>query len=154
MSDINLSAIQTAFKRATARAVKKAGTGVLVSEELGIAQSEISRYHNEETDRFIPIDHAFELDLAAGDDIILRTWAKARGYTLVPDEQREELAESVNKIVGKLAKASGDLEHTALEASADNKFTRNEDRDTDRKIAEVEDNLEKLKRAKESLRVV
>jgi hypothetical protein len=142
-----LSAQQQNFKAAVRHAVKKAGGPIVASEQLGVSENEISLWKNDHNLRFVPIDHAFDLDIAAGDDIILKTWARMRGYDLVSREAKLELADNVVKIVGRLAKAGGTLECSTLNAISDNRLTPNEVRVIRDDIVPVKDSLEQLERA-------
>ncbi len=60
-----------------------------------------------------------ELDRAAGAPVVLKEPA-ALGFDLVSREERTELVEKVNRIVGCLAKAGGQLSQAVIEAAADN----------------------------------
>jgi hypothetical protein len=144
-----LSAHQQNFKAAVRHAVKKAGGPIVVAEQIGVSENEISLWRNDHNTRFVPIDHAFDLDVAAGDDIMLKTWARMRGYDLLSREAKIELADNVVKIVGRLAKAGGTLECAALNAFADNKITPtpNEVRAIRDDIVPVKDSIEQLERA-------
>jgi len=143
----SLSAQQQNFKAAVRHAVKKAGGPIVAAEQTGVSENEISLWKNDHNLRFIPIDHAFDLDVAAGDDIILKTWARMRGYDLVSREAKLELADNVVKIVGRLAKAGGTLECSALDAVSDNRLTPNEVRGIRDDIVPVKDSIEQLERA-------
>lgn len=142
-----LSAHQQNFKAAVRHAVKKAGGPIVVAEQIGVSENEISLWKNDHNTRFVPIDHAFDLDVAAGDDIMLKTWARMRGYDLVSREAKIELADNVVKIVAKFSKASGELGCAALEAAFDNILTPNEVRVIRDDIVPVKDSIEQLERA-------
>lgn len=151
---MNLTAAQLEIKRATQRAVSKAGGVVAVERATTMTRSSITRYQSETYPEIIPLDHALELIAAANDIGLLREFAGLAGCDLVSKEERTELAENVNRIVGRLAKAEGELSQAVIEAAADNVFHPNEDRRVDSLIADVEDGLSDLKASKANLRVV
>lgn len=151
---MNLTAAQIEIKRATQRAVLKAGGVVAVERATTMNRSSVTRYQSESYPEIIPLDHALELISASGDNGLLREFAALAGCEIFSKEQRTELAENVNRIVGRLAKAGGELSQAVIEAAADNVFHPSEDRKVDSLIANVEDGLDDLKASKAALRVV
>jgi hypothetical protein len=151
---MNLTAAQLEIKRATQRAVEKAGGVVAVERASTMNRSSVTRYQSEAYPEIIPLDHALELDRAAGAPVVLKELAALAGFDLVSREERTELVENVNRIVGRLAKAGGELSQAVIEAAADNAFHPSEDRKVDSLIANVEDGLDDLKASKAALRVV
>jgi hypothetical protein len=146
--------MQIVIKRATQRAVAKAGGVVAVERATTMTRSSITRYQSEAYPDIIPMDHAIELVLASGDDGLIREFAGLASYDIVSKEQRTELANNVHRIVGRLAKAEGELSQAVIEAAADNVFHANEDRRVDGLIADVKDGLADLEAAKAPLRAV
>lgn len=151
---MSLTAGQIVIKRATQRAVNKAGGVVAVERATTMNRSSITRYQSEAYPDIIPLDHALELVSASNDMGLIREFVGLVGCDLVSKEQRDELADNVNRIVGRLAKSGGELHQAVIEAAADNKFHPSEDRKVDSLIADVEEGLDDLKASKAALRVV
>jgi hypothetical protein len=82
MSDQQLSDLQLGLKAAVRRAVKLAGGPVAAAQDTRADPARLSRYGNHLDPLVAPLDVAADLDRAAGDDVILRAWAAARGYAL------------------------------------------------------------------------
>jgi hypothetical protein len=90
MGDFKLSDSERYAKSLVRLAIHKTGSLRMASEWTGIQESELSRYGSDDVDRHIPFYRAIELDEAAG-DVMLKAWARRRGFDLVSKEQREEL---------------------------------------------------------------
>jgi hypothetical protein len=150
-----LSKAQRDLKRATQREVMKCGGVVAVERATTMTRADISKYQSESDEwqtRFIPLDHALELGAASGEFIVVRELAALAGFDTVPADPRRAAEECVPRVLGRLAKSAGDLQHTVSEAMADGKLSPNEDRAVDEKMADVKDNLESLEEAKARLR--
>jgi len=125
MDKLVLTDIQAFTKRLVRLAVHKLGGNHAAADWTGFDGSELSRFASDDVDRHISFWRAIQLDEGAG-DVMLKSWARRRGYDLITTEQKAELAQNVTKLVGKLAHAGADLESAALDAAADGKSTPNE----------------------------
>lgn len=105
-----------------------------------VSEAEISYWCNDNHTRFIPADHLMDLDAAAG-NLFVKEWARSIS------EESKSSAASVIKTIGNLSRATGNLEHTTLEAAEDNHFTPNEKRRIRDNIAPVKDFISHLERA-------
>lgn len=130
MEKLVLTEIQAFAKRLVRLAIHKAGGNLAAADFTGFESSELSRFASDDVDRHISLWRAMTLDEASG-DVMLKAWARRRGFDLITGEQRAELAQNVTKLVGKLAHASADLQSTALDAIADGKTTNNEIKQTE-----------------------
>lgn len=125
-----LTEIQAFAKRLVRLAIHKAGGNCAAAEWTGFHGSELSLFASDDSKRQISLWRAMTLDEAAG-DVMLKAWARRRGYDLISGEERGELAQNVNKLIGKLAHAGADLQSTALDAVSDGKATNNEVKQTE-----------------------
>ena len=145
---------QLKIKAAVRYAVEKAGGNALASERIHVPGSDLSLWCSDNSNRYIPLDHAIDLDRAAGQPIIMRTMARISGVDVVTPEEKTELAGSVHKIVGMLARATGELESAALDANEDGSISPNEDKTIRRHCALVRDVVDHIETATSKLRVV
>jgi hypothetical protein len=130
MEKIVLTELQAFTKRLVRLAIHKAGGNRAAAEWTGFQGSELSLFANDDANKHISLWRAMTLDEAAG-DVMLKAWARRRGFEVITHEQHLELAQSVSKIVGRLAHAGADLESAALDAVADGKTSNNEIKQTE-----------------------
>ena len=123
--------------------VARVGGQITAGKLLGVSTTEISLWGNDNTTRFIPVDHLVDLD-AAGGDLFLKHLARQRGYDLVKRDEQPGKAENVFNTIGQFAKAGGDLECITLEAASDREITPNEERAIRDRIRPVKDSIEAL----------
>jgi len=126
--------------------VERVGGQITAGKLLGVSTTEISLWGNDNNTRFIPVDHLVDLD-AAGGDLFLKHLARQRGYDLVKREEQPNKADDVLRTIGQLARASGDLECTTLEAVSDHDLTPNEERAIRDRIRPVKDSIEALEQS-------
>jgi hypothetical protein len=148
-----LTDVQAFAKRLVRLAIHKAGGNVAAAEWTGFSGSELSLFANDRADKHISFWRAMVLDEAA-DEVMLKSWARRRGFELVTSDQKTELAHNVTKLVGKLAHASADLQSTALDAVADGKSTPNEIKQTETCAVSLIGAAEDTLRAVTNLRAV
>ncbi|QOZ25314.1 hypothetical protein [Bradyrhizobium sp. CCBAU 51753] len=153
MQKLVLTEIQAFTKRLVRQAINALGGNRAAAEFTGIEGSELSRFASDDVDRHISLWRAMELDAAAGDPI-LKAWARRRGYEILTADEKTELVDNVNKLVGKLAHATANLQSHALEAASDGKATNNEIKETEVRAGAVIDVAEDTVRAITRLRVV
>lgn len=135
-----LTDAQYALKAATRRAVQMAGGSSAASKELRVDQGRLSRYGSPEDALYVPIDVAAELDKLAGDHVILRAWADMLGFEIVArDPLAEQLAHDVTALAGSIAKESGELISSTIEAIADGALTPREAQKVHDEAADVID---------------
>jgi hypothetical protein len=143
-----LTDAQYAFKAAVRRAVKLAGGCNAACEIVRVDAPRLSRYGNIDAPEFAPIDVCFELDKAAGDNTILRMWANMLGFDLVQrDSMENQLARDVTSLAGGIAKESGELISTAIEAVSDGTLSVNEAKAVDEAAAELQDKVVHIRTA-------
>lgn len=131
------------LKELTAHAVERAGSRHDVAKMLGVSETELSYWCNQDNARYIPIDHLVDLDAHAG-DLFLKDWAAKRGYDLTPRWSPEKSRTNIFRIIGQFSRAGGELDCTALEAAADNHITPTETRQIRECIRPVKDSIEAL----------
>jgi hypothetical protein len=139
---------QYALKAAVRRAVKMAGGCHAAAEVVRVDAARLSRYGNIDAPEFAPIDVCFELDRAAGSPEIARALAGLEGCDLTPrDDILSQIARDVTSLAGDIAKDSGDLVSTAIEASHDGKLTINEAKSIDDRAADLQDKVVDIRKA-------
>lgn len=143
----SLTDAQYAFKAAVRRAVKMAGGPNAATEVLRVDAPRLSRYGNVDAPEFAPVDVCFELDRSAGDPVILRAWADLMGFDLTPREGAAIDALNLTTAAGQIAKDSGDLISTAIEAASDGKISPNEARTIDDAAADLQDKVVDIREA-------
>lgn len=135
-----LTDIQFAFKAAVRRAVTAAGGCTAAAEVVRVDAARLSRYGNADAPEFAPVDVCFDLDAAAGDNVVLRAWANLAGFELVARESVErQVAKDLTALAGPLAREAGELVSTAIEAAADGKVSPNEAKRLHAEAADVID---------------
>jgi hypothetical protein len=131
---------QFAFKAAVRRAVKMCGGPNAAADVVRVDAARLSRYGNPDCPEFAPIDVCFVLDKAAGKPVIFDAWADLA-------ETANDLASDVMNIAGGIAKESGELISTAIEATADGKLTINEAKAIDERAADLQDKVVDIRAA-------
>lgn len=135
------------LKAITRRLVGRVGGVKNAARICGVTDSEVSFWQNDAHDRYIPIDHLVLLDTAAG-DIFLNELAQSRGYNLIPfSAASEPHCQLIPNIIGLLARESGELHYTALDAASDGIVTPAEARRIRDVIAPVKDKIAALEQA-------
>lgn len=142
-----LTDAQYAFKAAVRRAVKLAGGVSAAAEVVRAHGSQLSHYGNADQSAFAPIDVAFELDRAAGDDVILRAWADLRGFDLTPRDVEKQVSHDLTVAAGQVARESGELISATIDAAADGKVTPTEARVIDEAAADLQDKVVSIREA-------
>jgi hypothetical protein len=147
---------QYAVKAATRRAIQLAG-GPHAAEDYirancpsrqGMDAARLSRYGNPNEPEFAPIDICFLLDQAAGSPEIVRALACLEAHDLVARESvAAQLAKDVTALAGDIAKDSGELISTAIEASGDGVVSINEAKAIDQRAADLQDKVVDIRRA-------
>src|SRR3954470_7832929 len=123
----NFTDAQYAMKAATRRAVTMCGGPHAAAELTRVDAARLSRYGNIDCPEFAPIDVCFALDIGAGSPEIARALTLQEGHRLEErDPIAEQLARDVTALAGDIAKGSGELISTAIEAFADGKMSVNE----------------------------
>ena len=133
------------LKELTAHAVMRAGGPKKAAGLLGVSETEISYWCNQDHTRYIPIDHLVDFD-AYVDDLFLKDWAAKRGFDLVARELAENATANIFRVIGQFSKSGGELDCTALEAAADNHLTPTETRKIRECIRPVKDSIAELER--------
>ena len=136
---------QFALKAAFRRAVLLAGGPSAAAAQTRVDAARLSRYGNPTAPEFPPIDVCEAIDALAGDDVILRMLAQLRGYDLVAHQASPQSAD-LTRQAGAIARDSGDLISTALDAARDGKLSPNEARAIDEAAADLESNVVRLRR--------
>lgn len=119
---------QYAFKAAVRRAVKLCGGPTAAAEIVRVDAARLSRYGNPDCPEFAPIDVCFELDRAAGDNVILRSWADMCGLDVTPRKIDERITADLVAAAGASALDAGELVSVVIEAASDGDLTNNEGR--------------------------
>jgi hypothetical protein len=139
---------QIAFKAAVRRAVVLAGGPHAAARSTRVSAALLSHYGNIDRPEFAPVDVCFELENLAGDPVILRALADLHGFDLVArDDQAERLARDMTALAGSIAKESGELISTTIEAIADGKLSINEARAIDSEAADLQDKIVSIRTA-------
>lgn len=139
---------QIAFKAAVRRAVVLAGGPHAAARSSRVSAALLSMYGNIDRPEFAPIDVCFELEQAAADPVILRALADLHGFDLVQrDPEAEALARDITTLAGNIAKESGELISTAIEAAADGKISINDARAIDNEAADLQDKIVSIRSA-------
>ncbi len=142
-----LTDVQYAFKAAARRAVKMAGGTSAAAEVVRAHASQLSHYGNVDQAAFAPIDVAFELDKAAGDNVILRAWADLCGFDLVARDVEKQVTHDLTVAAGQVARESGELISATIEAAADGNVTPREARAIDDAAADLEEKVINIREA-------
>lgn len=130
-----LTDAQYALKAAVRRAVKMAGGPTAAAEIVRVDAARLSRYGNPDTPEFAPIDVCFELDRAAGDEVITRALADLFDAEVVRRDVEAIAPSDLTASAGRIAKAAGDLIAASIEANADGKVSPREAQILDDKSA-------------------
>lgn len=142
----SFSDAQYAFKAAFRRAVQMAGGCNAAANVTRVDAARLSRYGNIDAPEFGPVDVGFDLDMAAGDHVILRAWADLAGFDLTPRNIDEQVSADLAQAAGQVALESGELISAAIDASADGKLTPAEAMRLDKEAADVEEKVIKLRK--------
>jgi len=126
--------------------VARAGGTNKAADLCGSPSSELSLWTNDESNRFIPVDHLLQLDARVG-DLFLKEFARLRGYELIAIEEQPNASPTVIKSIAELSRTTGELEYTTLEAIEDNHLTPAERRRIQDCIAPVKDRISQLESA-------
>ncbi|MCC8945971.1 hypothetical protein H8A97_12900 [Bradyrhizobium sp. Arg62] len=153
MGAVVLTEIQGFTKRLVRQAINALGGNRAAAEFTGIEGSELSRFASDDVDRHISLWRAMDLDAAAG-DVMLKAWARRRGFEILTADEKTELVEGVTKLVGKLAHATADLQSQVLEAATDGVATNNEIKETEARAGALIGAAEDTVRAVTRLRAV
>jgi hypothetical protein len=142
-----LTDAQYALKAAVRRAVKLAGGPSAAAAAVRVDAPRLSRYGNPDAPEFAPIDVCCDLDRAAGDHVILRALADIIGCDLVPRETAEDrLARDVIAAAGLVAKDSGEVVNSAIQAVSDGRLTPAEARRFDEEAGDLEGRVVELRK--------
>lgn len=125
------------LKTATRRALHLAAPLRAITEHTRLDAAALSRAGNPCESAFVPIDVAIDLDAMAGDDAILRTMARLRGFELVPMKGMGCAADLMHE-AGEAARQTGELVSSAIDAGGDGRITKAEARKIDGEAADVE----------------
>lgn len=131
------------LKELTERMVEAVGPRKDVAKHLGVSERDISLWCNPDHDRFIPLDHALDLDALAG-DMLLQKLARDRGFELVPLKDRPVDTEAAMQAAADLSKDSGELVHDVYQASHDGIITPREARGLRSRMGQVFNRLHEL----------
>jgi hypothetical protein len=141
----SFSDAQYAFKAAFRRAVQMAGGCNAAANVTRVDAARLSRYGNIDAPEFGPVDVGFDLDVAAGDDVILRAWADLRGFDLSPRKLAAIATDDLTHMAGQVAKEAGEVISKAIEAGADGVLSPNEAREIDEEAADLQNRVVKLR---------
>lgn len=120
------SADYAALKNALRRACLQIGSGLRdVATLTRISYGQLSKCQDLNTDQFLPLDVALDIDSLAGEPVLTRALAARLGYDLVPTSAPVIQAEPGQHLAG-LARESGDVISRYAAALADNKLTLSE----------------------------
>lgn len=126
-----------AIKNAVRRALRQAGGGLRELAGLTrLSAAQLSRFGDLNSDQWVPLDVALDLDSLAGEPVITRALAELLGYDLVPSTAVVAQGRLMEHLAG-LARESGDVMASISMALADGKLTPNE-------LAQIEANLADL----------
>lgn len=142
-----LTDAQYAFKAAVRRAVKIAGGPNAAAELVRADAARLSRYGNVDAPEFAPVDVCFELDRAAGDNVILRAWADLCGVDITPRNIDERVSHDLTVAAGQVARESGELISATIDAAADGKVTPNEAKAIDEAAADLQEKVVDIREA-------
>lgn len=131
------------LKALTRHMVARVGGQKVAATVCGCSVNDISLWGNDNSERFIPVDHLLLLDAAAG-DLFLKEYAASRGYQLSGGDPKP-LQTSIIQTIADLSKVTGELECTALKAAEDGTVCPRERRDIFDLVAPVEDRISQLK---------
>jgi hypothetical protein len=145
---MNLNERQIALKAATRRAVMLAGGPHAAAKSTRVCAALLSRYGNINCPEIAPADVCADLDLAVGDAVVLRAYADLLGFDLVlRDEATDQLARDMTALAGDLAKESGELISTTIDATRDGAISVNEAMAIDRDAADLQDKIVSIRTA-------
>lgn len=126
-----------AIKNAVRRALRQAGGGLReLAGMTRLSAAQLSRFGDLNSDQWVPLDVALDLDSLAGEPVITRALAELLGYDLVPSTAVVAQGRLMEHLAG-LAQESGDVMASISMALADGKLTPNE-------LALIEANLADL----------
>jgi hypothetical protein len=108
-------------------AITKVGSRREVAEKLGVSQTELSYWCNPNMDRYIPLNHFYDLDALTGGWLLAKL-AHNRGFDMTPREIKPAASLNVFHVVAEFTKAAGHFAYTVLEAAVDGVFTSTERR--------------------------
>lgn len=143
-----LTDAQIAIKAATRRAIQLAGGPVAVAKAVRVDQGRLSCYGNPNHPLFVPLDVAHEIDKLAGDNIILRALAELIGFDIAPRSSvDEQVSRDMTALAGSIARESGELIESAIEAASDGKMTPAEARRIHDEADDVGEKIVQIKSA-------
>lgn len=114
--------LRSALKAAVRRVLTLSGGGDSVQYATRVKAPALSRYgstHDEHADNHCPIDVAMDLDLEAGQPVILAAMAKAQGYELRPTAAALHSDLPIAKKISEGMRSSTEFFCTASEMAAD-----------------------------------
>lgn len=115
-----------AIKNAVRRALRQAGGGLReLAGMTRLSAAQLSRFGDLNSDQWVPLDVALDLDSLAGEPVITRTLAELLGYDLVPCTAVVAQGRLMEHLAG-LARESGDVLASISVALADGRLTPNE----------------------------
>lgn len=138
---------QYSFKAAVRRAVKMCGGPHAAESITRVDAARLSRYGNPDAPEFAPVDVCFDLDKAAGDNVILRAWADLCGFEIVARDLDAHIAHDLTVAAGHVARESGELISAAIEAESDGVVTPNEARAIDEAAADLQEKVVNIRAA-------
>lgn len=136
---------QYAFKAAVRRAIRICGGPHAAALVTRVDAARLSRYGNPDAPEFAPIDVCFDLDKAAGDNVILRAWADMCGFDLTAREVDVNTSQNLTLVAGEVARESGQLISAAIEAGSAGNLTPAKARGLDEEAADVAEKVIKLR---------
>lgn len=115
-----------AIKNAVRRALRQAGGGLReLAGMTRLSAAQLSRFGDLNSDQWVPLDVALDLDSLAGEPVITRALAELLGYDLVPARAVVAQGRLMEHLAG-LARESGDVLSGISDALADGQLTPNE----------------------------
>jgi hypothetical protein len=103
------------------------GSRAVVAKLLGVSNPEVTYWCEDRYNRFIPIDHLYELDAQRG-DLFLKAWAERRGYQLTQAERVAPEAADMSSLAGDIAMLAGSTAHEIIERGKDGEYCVNDAR--------------------------
>ncbi|MCK1503885.1 phage regulatory CII family protein [Bradyrhizobium sp. 18] len=139
---------QVAFKAAVRRAVFLAGGPNAAARSTRVNATLLSKYGNIDELVYAPIDVCFQLEQAAGEPCVLRALADLHGFELVArDSGAEKFTRDITALAGSIARESGELISTTIEAAADGNISINDARAIDGEAADLQDKIVSIRTA-------
>jgi hypothetical protein len=128
---------RNALKTACRAAVHVCGPAKQITAMSRISESRISICINRETEDFLPLDVALEVDRLAGAPLIVEAMARMLGYRLVPEEQPEREKGLTHRDLSSLSARFAEVQQTTHGALDDNHVDPGEGRDIQGKLAKL-----------------